>query len=1388
MPVRSAAIRVWQQVLLLTLMVAGLGTTSATAQRAGPLSPPPWPTELGEAFELYYADQFLEVQRLCQELSARTRDPRLRREAAALAAMATMHLPGRADRLSGRARLSQLAEEDPSLLTRPECQLAYGLAQTALNETASALHHLNQAANGFARRGQSDRLAETCVALATAWARHGEWELMVPGMATPRPENRREADRIRRERIRALRERVAALPGGEAYAARIDLVLAEHLLQAEDGAAEALALLEELAHRKEITTTTAEACLALAQHHEAEQRWADAVRLYARVQSAGLGALSHDAEQRRHAIEQPQLILEVPDHVAIGQPVTVKLAVRNLTAVEFEVRRVDLGSWLEQRQGRFSEAALPTSGALVTARSLDTTVTAEHDWWRAETLDEPLAFEAPPGAAVVLARSLDDAGYTVAAKRLVLAGDLRATVFMGIRQAAIWVTHGQALTVDASEVEPQARFWMHGSFVPTRPRFTGTVAVFALPPEARLLRDKRWVCLVQAGEQLALCRGTLPTAAGKPRPEPAVALIGGPPEPHVGAQLHLFGLLLDSSIGQRREEPPAAVQLELLDALGRAHGTTAASVSDAGTFSARLPITAAMAGENLHVAVRLHGQTLERVFLRPTVRVARIDETPVNVRCHLPRWLPPTKAGVIGQIEAAYPWGTALSWASAHGRFRAVRLPTVQPKHEPVYSDAIGRWFHLDGQGKGDFAQPFSDFSLPDGPLAIGLWVEAMGWDARPAPGSAELLVGPEPVHLWVRCETDTPRVGEPLYVSAGWFDPTGLAPGKRPTVEVRRDGTPLTRLRMLPAINGLRSATWRPTVAGAYELVATLPLDSGKPLTTRDTFQVAGRPGADERTPVPLRCEASFTRHGDASGVRVRLDAGQRQRVLALLENGDPLAAQQLTRLDGPADVILPLSSRPQGATRLVLAAPGEDDVHILGVTEVRPADEDALTLSISHNSAEAAPGETVEVIVTSLRAGGPTPHAALMARLVDASRSGGVQWLPGEGRPDLALRPGGIQVFSSTTRSATQDVPGADADVILETRELSAELAQALFDGPTLWVDARSSDNGSATFAVPLPPKPGLYRLVITGQTPDGAFVSDTLGLDTRRVLRLTADVPEHLTVGDRSVATLIVMNDGPAALRARVSFDGGTGLHAEELHLRDSQSQPQPSDEGTPRAFTSPPFGAVALRATIEATEPGSGTAVFTVETEQARQRAIARYTVHAYAAAGAEPHVTSRETVVVHRKLFRLEAEALAEDDTFGERSIRRDRQAEQLRIELAPDERIAPGQLVLVQEEFSLSQPLAQVEWMQRVPGNCHTHAGSWSELPQIGTQRGLRLESLTYGTVSLAAGQRQVREYVVVPVRTGACRFPPPLVRTAGVPVPVEVKPKPGRVIVVDSR
>jgi len=155
---------------------------------------------------------------------------------------------------------------------------------------------------------------------------------------------------------------------------------------------------------------------------------------------------------------------------------------------------------------------------------------------------------------------------------------------------------------------------MNRSFVPTELAFDGTVARFELPAEARVMRERGWVCLVRCGDQIAVCRGSLPRVAAS-RSAPRVALLAGPPAPPVGETLWISGLRVPV-------QPSAApIELRVVDTLEEAQSTITLEPA-AGTFAAQVPISPDWAGKHLRVLARQDGRTLENVLGRTLVSVA----------------------------------------------------------------------------------------------------------------------------------------------------------------------------------------------------------------------------------------------------------------------------------------------------------------------------------------------------------------------------------------------------------------------------------------------------------------------------------------------------------------------------------------------------------------------------------------------------------------------------------------------------------------------------------------------------------------------------------------------------------------------------------------------
>ena len=331
-------------ILLLTGAVRGQSPTEPAAHV--------WSAQVVDALAAYQAGDYAGAQRLCRQIPAQSAIPRVQQDAAVVEALCLLRLPVRTDRADGRTRLRELAAEDPTLSDDPECNLAYGIAQTALSETADALDALERAATGFAAQKLPARRAEALVALAEAWGRHGEWERTPPRFGVKRPLDAGQAEATRRRQIAALRERIAALPEQAEALAKLDLVLAQRMLDAGDQPAEGLAILTRLANAEPLNSTGATAALRLAERAESDGDWSAALRWYLRVQHEWHGDLADQAARRAFELARPQIVVETPASVPSAQPVHVRLRVRGVTAVQLEVRRVDVDAWLGSAPAR----------------------------------------------------------------------------------------------------------------------------------------------------------------------------------------------------------------------------------------------------------------------------------------------------------------------------------------------------------------------------------------------------------------------------------------------------------------------------------------------------------------------------------------------------------------------------------------------------------------------------------------------------------------------------------------------------------------------------------------------------------------------------------------------------------------------------------------------------------------------------------------------------------------------------------------------------------------------------------------------------------------------------------------------------------------------------
>ena len=363
---------------------------------------------------------------------------------------------------------------------------------------------------------------------------------------------------------------------------------------------------------------------------------------------------------------------------------------------------------------------------------------------------------------------------------------------------------------------------MAGSFVPTQPRFEAGVARMDLPPEARVLRDRHWVCLVHAGEHLALCRGELPQDDAGSGPQ--IALTGGPAEPRPGEMLTIAGVVLNPG---RTPHNSAALawQLEIRSVLDQVLATLPLEPSPAGMFSVEMTVPESWSGEHLRFTVRRGQRVVENLAPRLTIQVARAGREEFVVCSETqPHW-PPEADNVTAHIAAWFPWGIPAGLGQLIGIVRGVRLPDETNGYRPLGSGGLempgphgrpevivrpGGWF--------DFPIPIDVLQLPPGPAALGLWTSFGTANGEQTGIVSEMLQAAGPVHAWLVSEPSEPVTGQPLRLRLGWFDPNGRTGLKAAHAVIRRAGQPIADLDFEPQPDGGQSARWQPP-EGAYEV-----------------------------------------------------------------------------------------------------------------------------------------------------------------------------------------------------------------------------------------------------------------------------------------------------------------------------------------------------------------------------------------------------------------------------------------------------------------------------------------------------------------------------------------------------------------------------------------
>ena len=1344
--------------------------------------PPPeatahvWSPEVADVLAAYRSGDLAGAQRACADVLARPGDAARRRDAAVIAALCLLRAPARSDRMEGRARLAQLSRTDPVLVNEPECDLAYGIAQSALHETSAALEALERAAAGFAASGLTERQAEALEALAETWAEHGEWSTTPARFGALRPAGRAEANAVRRKELEALRLRLEALPNHAAALARLDLTLAKFLVADAGTAEEGYALLKRLAAAQPLDATGAAAAMRLAEHAEASQRWDEALELYERVRREAYGVTAEEAEQRSTALTQPQIVLTAPSTVRSGQSVLARLRVRGLDQVQFEARRVDVAAWLADSRARMSAARLPESGSVGAARELDTRAASAFAWWASDRVAPPLDFVAEPGAYVLLARGRARDGTLVSVKQLLVVSDLEALGFIGPRVALFWAElpadaedHGSAVT---------GQFWMSRSFTATELTFADGVARFTLPGEARVMSEKGWVALLRSGPHLAVLRGQVPVVPAA-EAAPRVMLLTAPPEPEAGEVLSLAGLLLPGSTGGTEGAAGAGLRLYVTDALENERQVIELPVAEGGGFTTQIRIPPEWQGQHLHFVVRAGGQILANVLARTAVSVPVDAAARFRVRIDGPSWLRQPRATVIGTVRAEYAWGACLPNALVQCDLHAWCLPAATGGAQTTLGVPAAREDWLSASGRMDFAVPYTEFGQADGPLAVNIEARVSTWDGRRGAGTAQVLLAPERPYVWLTQRPADAAVGGFVRFHIGWREPGGLVLGQRPDVEIRRAGAVLERLPLQTDWEGLTSTAWYPAEPGTYEVGATLPAEEAEPVRVSQPVEVAPAAAAS-RPAAAVHCVAQLVQTKSGANVQVRLDGESDVPLLAVLAGSDPGSARGLAELRGSAELSLPVAEETTRGLRVLVYGMDGTGYQELCAVDVAPDSRNRVEVKVTDVPTEVWPGTAARVRVVCGGAAGARPGTVLFARLVRAADFGDVDRPPGAESAVFTPR-------AALTLAASADAPGTaaktvdpttgDADAVEAETEL---LRLALWRGTTLWVTSMSVRTEVTELSVPVPAAPGVYRLIVVARTPDGSSATDETVLDAQRGVWLTPSVPPRLTLGDRVLIAVRVENGYREPIDARVRWEPGDGLHIDALRVLTDGQAPVEMKSGEIPSVKLRAGAQAWVQAEVEAVQAGAGRLTVVAVASGVESVGAATYTV-----LPADEPPTGASSIHIRRTVDLWTADTATANDS-AEPNPPGGAQPRWAWRAVSASERLQPGQCVRVREDLTPSGPQGEVTWTQRLPATCQPLVKAPVKQVNVGTRQAGPPDALVYAVPGLLTGT-QLHEYYLITARPGACALPAPEVRSGQTRVPVVVEPADVKFVVTNE-
>lgn len=1299
-------------------------------------------------------------------------NPAVRRDLQAIVAIADLYQPDRTSRTDGQSLLYNVFREDPSMATRGECRLALGVATAALFNTSAALEHFAVAIDDFERRGAADQFADALEGLANVWVQHAEWETTPPRFGVRPPSGPDQTRAIRRQQIETLRQRATRFPLSDA-ADRIDLVLARLSLDDETHRPAAETAIENLCAKHQRDRVAVSAALILADEYEKNGRRDDLVRVL-NIAAAGDDANRAElARQRLKALNEPAIEFVSPLDGATDAAPTLAIRARNLTRITAELRQIDLGGWLQEKQGRFLQAQLPTSGSVVWTRQWETATAVRGDWWNAPADSTAARLPADAGNYVLEVRGESVQGSPLVQRRLVTINNLRAAAFMGESRAALWVVPRGA---GVAPTKLSGRFWMFGSFQPTKFELTNGVGTFTLPAEARLLRDRRWAIVIEGDGGPLFLQGALPAQADQANPGGTYLLTGATTSPAQPDRYTFTGAIVDAPGSNAPVAVNEPYSIVLLDTAGDFVADAPIQKSDSNLFSAEIAVDDAALRRRLSAVVRRGERSLSNIAGRFNLPNAPDDWTDAQLDVSLKN---PATAGeqdkIPLRVQAHYPWNDEINGALANLGAKIVALPTADMPAWGEIRESSERT-SLDANGRTEIDVPRFHDGPFDRPTLLGAWAAIRGWDGRRTSSFRQYLLGPQPSHAWITTEPSLCAAGEAINFAAGWIPPADSTCDAWPHIRVSRDDETLADLLLRADPRGIRTEEWRPAQSGEYRATLIWPAMSAG----------AACPGAELR----------FHVDAQQNSAEERTHAGQYFASIQLRDNKPVAELAYPASLDGaPLAALLlgshdPIEVRPLGSDTARIAAPltGAIPSHVVfarwtgnrvaQAAETRIVSRIAGTLGLTIESAPARvkPGDVAHVkasVTTPPRAG----RASVVARLVAVSSDSTANWIGGEWRSD-EIRDQSITVAVSTLSG------DAAADARDWAAERAARTTEELFfaDGQTLWTCVRDVRDGGAEFEIPIPQTPGGYRVLLMASAENAVSALAETTVIARDGFVLRAFAPENYSLGDRVRVVIQALpadpNSPASGAPLDVAFDGG-GLLA--IDAPAAASRPSANDAAltqlTIRIGDGQKNTAILM---AEAIAAGDGVIRIRCPGGEANPIQIPLHVSTAKPLQNAKPALRIERTVI---KLIPMQGETLPQSDPMSEsRLLAKDWQ----RSLVDPDkERFAPGQVLLIREEFDLRFDIADLVWRQPIAPNCVTILERPAKTPEVAPIRARNPQAFEFAGNAITG--RATHEYFIVTTRAGSCTLPPPTVSADGAPLEVEMAPHETRITVLGN-